>query len=187
MALSEARLYGSPLRRLRWLGAPDADYHDIIAIRRREECLRAFLAHLRARGGWHVCDLAELRGAALSGLTATLDLAPIAGETCAVLSLPATREAHKRNMNQKLRASISRGIRQLGESNGPVAFSTVTRAEELPAALDDLLRLHLARNLDRRRASADRIERRFEFHREIAARFLPAGMLRLHRMFAGDR
>lgn len=174
-----------PFNMLRWMGAPDSDYHDMVGGRRREECAAAFLAHLDDRPGWRLCDLRGLRPAALSRLSAPLGPVSTELQPCAALSLPASREEFERAMSRKLRWSLKRGATLLKDECGDVSFSTVTRAEDLPAAMDDLFRLHTARLNKKgdRGAFAEPSSRLF--HREIAEKFLERGWLRLHRATAG--
>lgn len=187
MALTRTRYRGTPLGFLRWMGAPDSDYHDLVGGRRREECAAAFIGHLQRMGGWHLCELGALRADALARLSAPLADAAPDFEPCAALPLPPTRAEFERQTSRKLRSSIRRRTNMLVEAHPDMRFSTVAHADELPQAMEDLFRLHTARLNKKGYGGAFATPGARAFHREVAREFLGKDMLRLHRLTIGEQ
>ncbi|MFO0574497.1 MAG: GNAT family N-acetyltransferase [Polyangia bacterium] len=186
LALRIERYYGTPLRRVRFLTAPLADYQDLIARPGRErECRDAFFAHLaRERRRWDLIDLADLRaGTELAELTeaelpAGLRLRSTVHRQCPFIPLPATWEAYNATLGKNLRANIGRRRRQLAKQ----FRLELTLADEasLDSALTDLFQLHNQRWRERGQSGAFSKEPIQRFHRDVARGFLSGGHLRLH-------
>jgi CelD/BcsL family acetyltransferase involved in cellulose biosynthesis len=187
MALTQTRYRGAPLRFLRWMGAPDADYHDFVGGRRRDDCAAAFVGHLRQMPGWHVCELGELRPQTLASLASPLSGATQDSAPCAALRLPASRDEFERQAGRKLRSSIRRRAGMLSEAHPDHHFMTVSRVDELPQAMEDLFRLHTARLNKKGYGGAFATESARAFHRDVAEAFFEKDMLRMHRLMVGDR
>lgn len=186
LALRIERYYGTPLRRVRFLTAPLADYQDLIALPGRErECRDAFLAHLLSeRRRWDLIDLADLReGTALAELTdadlpAGLKLSSTVHRQCPFIPLPATWEAYNATLGKNLRANIGRRRRQLAKQFR-LELGLADEAN-LDSALTDLFQLHNQRWQQRGQSGAFASESIQRFHRTAARGLLHRGYLRLH-------
>jgi CelD/BcsL family acetyltransferase involved in cellulose biosynthesis len=172
------------------MGAPDADYHDFVGGRRRDDCAAAFVGHLRQMPGWHVCELGELRPQTLASLASPLSGATQDSAPCAALRLPASRDEFERQAGRKLRSSIRRRAGMLSEAHPDHHFMTVSRVDELPQAMEDLFRLHTARLNKKGYGGAFATESARAFHRDVAESFFckrhaadasPDGRRPLHR------
>ncbi len=187
-----SRHLGTPLRRLAWMGTGPSDYLGVLALPEFEaEVAANLLRHLEndARG-WDIADLQQIRPHAslLTGVepsdspvnfgeAATRAVAPM--EPCPYLALPATWEEFTQRIGKKLRSNLGYYDRQL-QKNFQEARYTLADAETLDAGMTALFALHQQRwnarwlpgVLGNRRVQA--------FHREVAARFLANGWLRLH-------
>lgn len=182
MALTESSYRHTPLKLLQWMGAPQSDYNDFVGERRREECARAFMRFLTEKRGGRVCDLSDVRAETAALLASSLDLQACDAQPCALLPLPETQEELNRALSGNLRATIKKRMRQLAADFEMVQFSTVESAQDLPQGMDDLFRLHTARLRARGEKGAFANESVRAFHREVAAKSLELGKLRLHRL-----
>jgi CelD/BcsL family acetyltransferase involved in cellulose biosynthesis len=182
MALAVTPYRHTPLRLVRWMGAPNSDYHDFVGGERRDECAAAFLAHLGAKRDWHVCDLSELRGETLAALSAPLGARSCDQQPCATIILPPTQEEYRRRLGGNHRSAIKRNRARIEADHRAVAFTTVDAAQDLPGALADLFRLHTARLRERGQSGAFATESARAFHCEVASKFLERDCLRLHRL-----
>ena len=186
LALRIERYYGTPLRRIRFLTAPLADYQDLLARTGRErECRDAFFAHLaRERRRWDLIDLADLRaGTELAELSeaelpAGLRLRSTVHRQCPFIPLPATWEAYNATLGKNLRANIGRRRRQLAKQFR-LELGLADEAS-LDSALTDLFQLHNQRWRERGQSGAFAKEPIQRFHRDVARGFLRGGHLRLH-------
>jgi CelD/BcsL family acetyltransferase involved in cellulose biosynthesis len=171
-----------PLRRLAFLGAPDADYQDLLALPEHASAARdAFFAWLTSRGGWDVIDLTDVpRASPLAALTApsqSVRVTVTPHRVCPYVLLDGDWRAAA---GKRLRTRLRQQERRL-KRDFDVAFD-LARGDDLPPALDDLFWLHNRRWQRRglRGAFARPSVRRF--HREVARRFDARGWLRLHRL-----
>jgi CelD/BcsL family acetyltransferase involved in cellulose biosynthesis len=188
MALVKTSYHGLPLRRLRWMGAPDSDYQDFVCVRRREECAAAFLADLEANKDWTFCEFGSLRPELLALLSAARAGTPVSVDECMTLPLPASHDEFARALGRHRRKSLRQRSSLLQAEHGDFSFSTVESLGELQPALDDLFRLHALRREEvALGASSFTQESVLAFHRDLAAVFLQKGWLRLHRLWVGDR
>jgi CelD/BcsL family acetyltransferase involved in cellulose biosynthesis len=186
LALRIERYYGTPLRRVRFLTAPLADYQDQLARPGRErECRDAFLAHLAAeRRRWDLLDLADLRAGtafaelAEAELPAGLRLRSTVHRQCPYIPLPSTWEAYNATLGKNLRANIGRRRRQLAKQFR-LELGLADEAS-LDSALTDLFELHNQRWRERGQSGAFAKESIQRFHRDVARGLLRAGHLRLH-------
>lgn len=172
-----------PMRRLTFLGAPEADYQDLLARPAHAEAVRdAFARWLAgAARGWDVIDLPDVREesalATLAPPSPTLAARRFFHRVCPYLPLDDDERA---GAAPKLRARLARKGRRLGR-DFDVDYDLVG-GDDLPHALDDLFWLHDRRW--RRRGLPGAFSRPSvrRFHRELAARFDARGWLRLHRL-----
>jgi CelD/BcsL family acetyltransferase involved in cellulose biosynthesis len=109
-------------------------------------------------------------------------------ELCPYTELPATWEAYEleklsANRRQQLRARLRRLERA---HPGQVTLGRVQTAEELPAAMDALIRLHQKRWHARGQTSSFDVPSFVAFHRDVAAAALAQGRLRLYWLKVGD-
>ena len=174
--------YG-PARRVRFLGAPEADYQELLALPAHADAVRdAFARWLAgAARAWDVIDLSDVREdsalATLAPPAPSLRARRFVHRICPYLPLDAD---WRLAAGKELRARIGRKRKKLAR-DFDVAFD-LAAGDDLPHALDNLFWLHDRRWRRRglRGAFARPSVRRF--HRELAARFSARGWLRLHRL-----
>lgn len=172
-----------PLRKLTFLGAPEADYQDLLAAPARAAAVRdAFAAWLAARAdGWDVVDLPDVRQeaplAAFAPTAPTLATARHPHRVCPFLPLDADWRAAA---SKRLRTGLPQKRRRL-QRDFDLAFDRAAAAD-LPHALDDLFWLHDRRWRRRGLPGAFARPSVRRFHRELARRFAERGWLRLHRL-----
>ena len=174
--------YG-PTRRLTFLGAPEADYQDLLALPAHADAVRdAFAGWLAAAArAWDVVDLPDVReDSALATLvppSPSLAARRFVHRVCPYLPLDDDADAAA---GKRQRAQVARQRRKL-ERSFRVDFD-VAAGDELPHALDDLFWLHGRRWRRRGLGGAFARPSVRRFHRELAARFDARGWLRLHRL-----
>jgi CelD/BcsL family acetyltransferase involved in cellulose biosynthesis len=184
-ALVITRYRGTPLRQVRFMGAPLSDFQDIIgAAEHLPGAARAFLDHIaRRKPMWDVCDLNDLReGSAVPSQPAHehLRAETVFHRMCPVIPLGATWDGFVKSLGKNMRSNVGRRRRQLEK-----AFATefdLATAETLSVALDELFQLHNGRWRKRGTSGAFADSAVQAFHREVAPLFLARGWLRLHRM-----
>ncbi len=176
--------YGTPLRRLSFLGTGASDYLDIIAAPGYETAvITAFYAALGQGSGWQIADLQQLRhGGLLRAYPPTEDGAltifETDGEPCPYLVLPEDWDALTRQFGKKTRANIGyydRGLRKIYE----VDVVAVTQPEELDDEMARLFDLHQRRWNQRWLPGVFGSKGVQNFHRDAARSLLESGMLRL--------
>jgi CelD/BcsL family acetyltransferase involved in cellulose biosynthesis len=176
------------LRRITFLGAPEADYQDLLcAPARAAEVRAAFAACLAgAAAHWDVVDLPDVPEdsplAALALPAPALRTRRFIHRVCPYLSLDGD---WRLAAGKQLRARLGRKQRRL-QRDFQLDFD-LAAADELPHALDDLFWLHDRRW--RRRGLRGAFSRPSvrRFHRELARRFAERGWLRLHRLRADGK
>lgn len=176
--------YGTPLRRLSFVGTGASDYLDLLALPGYEQgVVDAFHEHLRHVGGWQVADLQQMRDGGLlrhyppssdSGLICR----DVDGEPCPYLVLPADWETLARQLGKKTRANINYYERALRKVHD-VEFSVVSRPEALDGELARLFELHQRRWNKRWLPGVFGNGRVQKFHHDIAQALLERGWLRL--------
>lgn len=172
-----------PLRRLTFLGAPEADYQDLLAAPARAAAVRdAFAGWLAAAAHrWDVIDLPDVRAeaplAALAAPTPALAARRHPHRVCPYLPLD---EDWRRRAGKQLRTRLPQKRRRLAR-DFELAFDRAAGAE-LPHALDNLFWLHDRRWRRRGLPGAFARPSVRRFHRELARRFADRGWLRLHRL-----
>jgi CelD/BcsL family acetyltransferase involved in cellulose biosynthesis len=182
-----SRYRGTPFRQLRFMGAPLSDFQDLLAADgERERVAATFLRELATTTSeWDLADLNDLRqgGPLLEARVDGLRSEPVFHRRCPAIPLAGgvTFDAFLKTLGKNMRANVGRRRRQL-EKAYRCELDTVTRADELPAAMEDLFRLHNARWQRRGARGAFGTPALRAFHHEIARRFLERGWLRLHRM-----
>lgn len=182
LPLYSARYYGTPLRRVRLLGAPLSDYQDMLApAAEADACRDAFFAYLlEQRGRWDLLDLADLReGTPLSqAQPAGLDARLTHHRKCPYIPLPPTWERFAAGLGKNLRTNLGRRRRQMAKL-GQLSLTQPSEAE-LDQALTDLFYLHNSRWQERGTSGAFSAPHIQRFHRDLALQFLRRGWLRLH-------
>ena len=184
LPLTITRYRGTPLRQVRFAGAPLSDIQEpLVAPAYEARAAQAFLAHvLDAAHLWDLCDLNDQRkGSALTvaalpaGSRVTLEH----HRTCACLALPASWDALLATLGSHMRSNVKRRRKKL-----VAGFATVEIAapdhQTLPAMMEDLFRLHNRRWRKRGAPGAFADEHTRRFHQEVAWRFLERGWLRLY-------
>jgi CelD/BcsL family acetyltransferase involved in cellulose biosynthesis len=175
---------GTPLRLVRWMGAPLSDYQNAICAPGREaECARAFLAYLvEQKSRWDLCDLNDVpRGHPLSQGGGPLHATVEFHRHCPIIRLPSSWDAYLKTLGKNLRANVPRRRRQL-EKAFRAELGIVEDPAELAQAMEDLFALHNRRWRKRGVRGAFASKRVQAFHHEVARRFLQRGWLRLHRL-----
>jgi len=185
---------GTPLRRLAWLGTGSSDYLGPLALPAyAQEVASALLNYLdRGLRGWDIADLQQLRPD--SSLMAhaprpwphrpTEAQSTLPMEPCPYLPLPPTWEAFARRLSKKMRSNLGYYERLLEKTFPDTRFS-LADARTLSAGMTALFDLHQRRWNARWLPGALGNKRVQSFHREVAARFLERGWLRLHLLRAG--
>lgn len=169
-------------RRARFVGAPEADYQDLLALPARAADARdAFADWLAAWPGWDAIDLCDVPdGSPLASLRApspSLALDRHHHRVCPYVPLDGDwRLAASKQLRTRLRQQQRRLARDFHvELDQPPPG-------ELAHALDDLFWLHDRRWRARGLRGAFARPSVRDFHRELAGRFAARGWLRLHRL-----
>jgi CelD/BcsL family acetyltransferase involved in cellulose biosynthesis len=181
LPLVVTRYRGTPLRQVRFMGAPLSDVQDAITRpERARECVDAFLGHLaNERGRWDVADLNDLReGCGIVEVSASLTSELEEHRRCPVIPLAPTWDAFLAGLGRKLRSNINRRRRNV-EKDFRAEFSTADRST-LEEGMEALFQLHNLRWRRRGASGAFSSPRVRAFHKEVSARFLERGWLRLH-------
>lgn len=169
-------------RRVTFLGAPEADYQDLLALPGRADEVRdACAAWLAAAPEWDVVDLPDVPEAsplaALAAPSPSLVVRRHPHRVCPYLALDGD---WRLAAGKQLRTRLGQKRRRL-DRDFRVEFD-LAGADELPHALDDLFWLHDRRWRRRGLRGAFARPSVRDFHRELAARFCARGWLRLHRL-----
>ena len=187
---------GLPYRRLRWIGALSApgagnyavsDYCDLLAVPGVEhQVAERFLGWLHDhRGEWWLADLPGVPAdSALGQLGTDAHDHPSARDSsaCHRVSLPATWDEYCATLSANTRSQQGRHARKL-EREHEVRLEPVTRAEDVPAAIADLVRVHEARWHERGQSGIFAHEATRQFHVEVATAFVERGWLELLRLY----
>jgi CelD/BcsL family acetyltransferase involved in cellulose biosynthesis len=185
MPLHITRYRGTPLRQVRFLGAPLSDFQQILAAAGREEAVRdAFMARLLHHGDhWDLCDFADQR----AGTSLTTGEMPkglrrllVHHRVCPYIELDTSWDVFVKRLSKNMRANVGRRRRQV-QKQFRAEFDVAT-AETLPTAMEELYLVHNARWRRRGTSGAFAGARKQAFHHEVAQRFLARGWLRLHRL-----
>ncbi len=185
MPLHIMRYRATPLRQVRFLGAPLSDFQEILAARGHEGAVRdAFMAHLAAHAQrWDLCDFADQRkGTSLTVGEMPEGLRPLLvhHRVCPYVPLSKTWDEFTKRLSKNMRTNVGRRRRQVAKQFR--AEYDVADETTLPAAMEELFRLHNARWRRRGVSGAFAGARMQAFHHEVARRFLARGWLRLHRL-----
>jgi CelD/BcsL family acetyltransferase involved in cellulose biosynthesis len=185
MPLSIARYRGTPLRQVRFLGAPLSDFQQILAARGYEgACRDLFLLHLsRHSHRWDLCDFADQRkGTSLTvgempeGLRSLL----VHHRVCPFIPLADSFDQLTARLSKNTRTNLGRRRRQVVKQF-KAEYDQATLAT-LPEALTELFMLHNARWRKRGVSGAFADARVQALHRDLAPQLLARGWLRLHRL-----
>lgn len=184
--LYTSRHLGTPVRRLAWMGTGPSDYLGPIALPDYADAvadgLRAFLA--AGLRGWDMADLQQLRPLSplLADIAEPTDLDTqyaLPMEPCPYLTLTPTWETLAPRLGKKLRSNLGYYERLLHKTF-PDARHFLADVETLDAGMTALFALHQSRWNARWLPGVLGSPRVQAFHREVAARFLEQGWLRLH-------
>jgi CelD/BcsL family acetyltransferase involved in cellulose biosynthesis len=185
MPLHITRYRGTPLRQVRFLGAPLSDFQEILAAPGHETAARdAFMTHLRDHAHrWDLCDFADQRagtsltsGEMPNGLRRLL----VHHRVCPYIPLGDGWDALLKRLSKNTRTNLGRRRRQIQKQFR--AEYDVATGETLATAMEELFRLHNGRWRRRGVAGAFAGARKQAFHHEVAQRFVERGWLRLHRL-----
>ncbi len=185
--LYTSRHLGTPLRRLAWVGTGSSDYLMPLALPDYEAqvCERLMSALETEITGWDMADLQHLRPDCplLSTRRWThrpaeyQSLLPI--EPCPFVTLPSTWDEFAKRLGKKLRSNIGYYERLTQKTFAQVSITTAD-ANTLHDGLIALFDLHQQRWNARWLPGVLGNKRVQAFHRDVAARFLANGWLRLH-------
>lgn len=177
-----------PMRRMAFLGTGCSDYLDILvrADHRSEVMLRLLEALRDQRQEWDYLDLQQTPPSATALELAEIDpkrfkVSP--HSTCPYLLL-AGQDGMKR-VPTSLSKNLRYSLRRLSDT-GEVRFRCADETN-LEKDLDALFHLHMSRWRSRGLPGVFASKRVQAFHREVAARFLKSGHLRLHLLELGGR
>ncbi len=191
--LYASRHLGTPLRRLAWLGTGSSDYLGPLALPEFTEAVAdGLLRHLdRHVRGWDMADLQQIRA---SEPLACSDRAwpairpdhqaVLPMERCPYVTLPGTWEQFLARLGKKLRSNIGYYDRLIQRELSDVRIF-LADAQTLPRGMTALFDLHQKRWTARWLPGVLGSRRVQRFHREVSARFLAQGWLRLHLLEAG--
>ena len=185
MPLHISRYRSTPLRQVRFLGAPLSDFQEILAARGYEAAVRdAGLAHLAAHADrWDLCDFADQRkGTSLTTGEMPEGLRPLLvhHRVCPYVPLDASWDVFAKRLSKNMRTNIGRRRRQVAKQFR--AEYDLATAETLRPAMEELFRLHNGRWRRRGVSGAFAGARMQAFHHDVARKFLQRGWLRLHRL-----
>jgi CelD/BcsL family acetyltransferase involved in cellulose biosynthesis len=185
MPLHISRYRSTPLRQVRFLGAPLSDFQEILAARGREtEVREAFVAHLAAHSDrWDLCDFADQRkGTSLTVGEMPEGLRPllVPHRVCPYVPLTPSWDEFVKGLSKNMRANVGRRRRQVAKQF--TAEYDLATEETVGTAMEELFRLHNVRWRRRGVSGAFAGARVQAFHHEVARRFLARGWLRLHRL-----
>lgn len=185
MPLHIMRYRATPLRQVRFLGAPLSDFQEILAARGHEPAVRdAFVEYLAAHSRrWDLCDFADQRkGTSLTVGEMPEGLRPLLvhHRVCPYIPLSASWDEFTKRLSKNMRTNVGRRRRQVAKQFR--AEYDLADATTLPAAMEELFRLHNARWRRRGVSGAFAGARMQAFHHEVARKFLARGWLRLHRL-----
>jgi CelD/BcsL family acetyltransferase involved in cellulose biosynthesis len=185
MPLHICRYRGTPLRQVRFLGAPLSDFQEILAAAGYETAVRdAFVDYLSQHANrWDLCDFADQRkGTSLTSGEMPDGLKPLLvhHRVCPFIRLDDSWEKFVRRLSKNMRANVGRRRRQVAKQFR--AEYDVAAPATLREAMEELFRLHNARWRRRGVAGAFAGARMQAFHHDVANQFLARGWLRLHRL-----
>ena len=185
MPLHIARYRGTPLRQVRFLGAPLSDFQEILAARGHETAARnALLGHLSHHSDrWDLCDFADQRkGTSLTEGEMPQGLRPLLvhHRVCPFIPLNKSWDEFVKRLSKNMRTNVGRRRRQVAKQFR-AEYDVATEAT-IAQAMEELFRLHNARWRRRGVAGAFAGARMQAFHHEVARRFFARGWLRLHRL-----
>jgi CelD/BcsL family acetyltransferase involved in cellulose biosynthesis len=194
-ALRRHPIRGGPFRELSFVGniAGAADHLDVLASAGHEDAVAMEFAEFlhRHRRHW---DVLRLDGVVLESRLAALLRQQSTRTTmtwesvCPYLRLPTRREDFLAMLRHKERVNLLRCARRLQEdTHGRVEYEQVLSEDELPAALEDLFRLHQGQWAERGEPGAFRDPAVRDFHQRLCARLLPNDRLRLYLLKANGR
>ena len=185
MPLHVSRYRGTPLRQVRFLGAPLSDFQEILAAPGWERPARdAFLHYLAAHAQrWDLCDFADQRkGTSLTGGEMPDGLRPLLvhHRVCPYIRLDESWEKFVSRLSKNMRTNVGRRRRQVAKQFR--AEYDLAAPETVQAAMEELFRLHNGRWRRRGVSGAFAGARMQRFHHDVARQFLARGWLRLHRL-----
>ena len=175
---------GTPLRQVRFMGAPLSDVQDILCLPKYAAwAARAFLGRLADESErWDLCDLPDQRrGSPLTTVTPPerLRIDLVHHRVCPYLPLPPSWDELLGGLGTHMRSNVKRRRKNL-QKQFAVEYFSATDPAGVPAAMQALFRLHGARWRRRGVSGAFAGETMQQFHLEIAQRFAARGWLALH-------
>ncbi len=179
--------YGTPLRRLSFIGTGTSDYGDALAAPGWEDTVaEALYAFLKGQRGWDVADLQPLRAGGLlqsrlPGDNSGLEWHDAPLEPCPFLPLPENWDALKQQFGKKTRTNIGYYDRALQKVYA-VEVGVVSHPERLAGEMERLFDLHQRRWNQRWLPGVFGNSRVRRFHHDAARALLVQGGLRLYTL-----
>ncbi len=179
--------YGTPLRRLSFLGTGTSDYLDALAAPGWEDTVaQALYAQLGARRGWDVADFQQLREGGLLAERLPNPDAKLAWhdaflEACPFLKLSPDWDAQRQQFGKKTRSNIGYYDRAL-QKVYQVDVGVVSPAGDLDGEMTRLFDLHQRRWNQRWMPGVFGSRQTRRFHREAARALLGQNALRLYSL-----
>jgi CelD/BcsL family acetyltransferase involved in cellulose biosynthesis len=184
---------GTPLRRLAWVGTGQSDYLGPLVLPEYAEAVSEALYRILGDGlrGWDMADLQQLRpdNSLFSRAARPWPQHPaefqslLPMEPCPYLALPDTWEKLTATLGKKMRSNLGYYERLLYRTFADAEVSLADNST-LEEGMTALFALHQSRWNARWLPGVLGNKRVQAFHREVAARFLEQGWLRLHLLRA---
>jgi CelD/BcsL family acetyltransferase involved in cellulose biosynthesis len=180
---------GTPLRRLAWIGTGVSDYLEPLSRPEYEQEVAQTLLNYLDTGlrGWDMADLQQLRPDTplleCVRADARRSASPLPMEPCPYLTLPSTWEHLTARLGKKMRSNLGYYERLLQKTFADT-YGVLADGDSLEAGMTALFDLHQQRWNARWLPGVLGSKRVQAFHREVAARFLAQGWLRLHLLYA---
>ncbi|HET9952702.1 MAG TPA: GNAT family N-acetyltransferase [Candidatus Eisenbacteria bacterium] len=185
-----------PHRAVRFLGTEkvSSDYLDILLEPGAERAAAAALwdALRRASGRWDLLRLGDL----LANSAVVEHWIPLAerdrfsmrrtpAEHCPYMPLAEDGEGFRKSLGPAMRQNYRKKCARLDEVD--VAFTTASRTDDLPAALERLYELHRMRWRSRNLPGNFEDPRVLAFHADLVSKLAPKGRMRVHELRSGAR
>ncbi|MEM3566192.1 MAG: GNAT family N-acetyltransferase [Candidatus Bathyarchaeia archaeon] len=178
----------SKLSRIEFIGFPQADYNNLILVKRDLNCLKFFLKSLREFSDWDLLDLRDIRDDSFSGQALQVlahargkdpKLKVTNGTLCPHILLPDSPGSFVKSLSQNMRDQLKKKLRRLCRGF-KVEFKTHYDFSSVDEAMEAFFKLHQERWGSKGESGAFADENFRNFHLEVARLFNERGWLNLH-------
>jgi len=173
------------LRRVEFIGFPQADYNNFILLGDAVECLRVFMEGLMGFSDWDLIDLRDVRedsvsAGALSRVGGGLAFKVRFGEctVCPYIGLPGSIEVFMAGLSRNMRRNLRKRFRRLCRDYR-VGFMGQRDFGSVDEAMDVFFDLHQRRWRSKGERGSFSSRRIRDFHRDVARAFDERGWLDL--------